>query len=242
VATDDAIAQAQGYSDSDISASAERFVQSFKDVCISHEMVSRQVRLLCALRDLHNENRFASHAIRCWPELQTRYGAWPCAAISLLNDSGIPSACEGDPGGALDMLLSKELSEHPSTLMDIVNWDHPANTFAIWHCGPTACSWADKSGARLIPHNVDGCTSRVKPASGLPGVVDMQFARGDVTVFRTLGAIDDEFVVEGQLVPNKQHRISGSFGTVAKPTIYTTRTSASTIRDEIFKWEVPQTS
>ena len=233
------VRRAEACSKSAIEASAGDFRAEFKHVGISDQMVKKQVRLLQAITDIAQQESFAGLAVRCWPELQKDYEAWPCPSLSQLNEKGIPAACEGDPGGALDMLLAAQLSRKPSTLMDIVDWSSKSNALAIWHCGPTACSWADKKGARLLGHNVDGRTSKGKAASGLPGVVDMQFARGPVTIFRTLGAIDDEFVVAGELAPNDRRRICGSFGTVTKPKVYSRPSSVDTIRDDIFKRTLP---
>jgi L-fucose isomerase-like protein len=222
-----------------VSVPTEDVVKCFTTVEIPDEAISRQARLLRAIRDFCNEGKFASIAVRCWPELQALYNVWPCPVVSTLNEAGVPAACEGDPGGALDMLLASQLSDRPATLVDIVNWDDERNTFAIWHCGPTACSWADEGGARLIPHNVDGRTPGGTPALGLPGVVDMQFSSGPVTVFRTLGALDDEFAVEGSLIRTPGRRICGSFGTVSGPTIYGQEVESRLIRDGILNRALP---
>ncbi|MCX7935095.1 MAG: hypothetical protein N3A66_07530, partial [Planctomycetota bacterium] len=102
-----------------------------------------------------------------------------------LNELGIPTACEGDPGGAWDMLLARFLSAAPATLMDIVDFDDRADTLTLWHCGPSAPAGADKNSVRLIPHNFDGADSRGRPQPGLPAVHDMGFKSAAVTVLRT---------------------------------------------------------
>ena len=236
---EDVVKRATSYEEQEVEEAVEDLVKRFTIIEIPHEAILRQVRLLRAIKDFCNEEKFTSIAVRCWPELQLLYHIWPCPMVSILNEMGIPTACEGDPGGALDMLLATQLSDRPTTLVDIVNWDDEQNTFAIWHCGPTACSWADEKGTKLIPHNVDGRTPEGNPAPGLPGVVDMQFSLGPVTVFRTLGALDDEFVVEGSLIPTPSRRICGSFGTISRPVIYGREVDARLIRDEIFNRTLP---
>jgi len=239
VPMEDVVRRATLYEEQEIEEAVQDLVKSFTTVEIPDEAILRQVRLLRAIKDFCNEERFASIAVRCWPELQVLYNVWPCPVISILNEAGVPTACEGDPGGALDMLLAIQLSDRPATLVDIVNWDDGHNTFAIWHCGPTACSWADEKGTKLIPHNVDGRTPEGNPALGLPGIVDMQFSPGPVTVFRTLGALDDEFAVEGSLIRTPSRRICGSFGTVSRPAIYGQEVEARLIRDGIFNRTLP---
>lgn len=235
----DLVDRATGYDAATAAHDAKAFAKRFALVAVGNEALDKQARILAALRDLSAEGKFASVAIRCWPELQSMYGAWPCPSLSALNDIGIPAACEGDPGGALDMLLASKLTKTPSTLMDVVDWDDKSDTFAIWHCGPTACSWADKGSAKLIPHNVDGRAPDGKPAAGLPAVVDMDFAPGKVTVYRTLGALDDEFVIQGEIIRRPKRHICGSFGTVAKSTIYGRLVSAATIRETILTRSLP---
>ena len=230
---------AKSYKNSDISKMSKRFCSGFSDIKVEDREVEKLVRLVSAIKEITSKEGLASIAVRCWPELQQVYGVWPCSSLSFLNDAGIPAACEGDPAGALDMLLAKQLSKKPSTLMDIVDWDDKKNNFSIWHCGPTACSWADKCGAILVPHTVAGATRDGKAADGLAGAVKMQFASGKVTVFRTLGAIDDEFVVQGKLIQEPSRRIYGSFGIVGSPTVYANNSSVNILRQDILNRRIP---
>jgi hypothetical protein len=91
----------------------------------------------------------------------------------------------------------------------------------------------------LFAHNVDGRTPEGNPAPRLPGFVDMQLSPGPVTVFRTLGALDDEFAEEGSLIHNPSRRICGSCGLVNRPAIYGQEVEARFIRDEIFNPTLP---
>lgn len=233
------IERADSYSQADIDNAKKRFTSQFDKIELSAKAVEKQVRMLLAVTDITKGNDFASIAIRCWPELQTAYGAWPCPIISVLNQTGLPAACEGDPGGALDMLLAAKLQKDASTLVDIIDWDEKGQNFSIWHCGPTASCWADKTGSKVICHDVDGAGADGKPKFGLPGVVDMQFAPAKVTVFRTIGAIDDEFIVQGKLVFLPKRKITGSFGAVAQPTVYGQKVTVEQIRREIFDRRLP---
>ena len=239
VSTKELVKRCESYKDADVRKSRRKYTRHFDRIEISDEAIDKQVRMLKAVSDISKKNKFASIAIRCWPELQTMYGSWPCPVISVLNQTGLPAACEGDLGGALDMLLASKLAKSPSTLMDIVDWDDKGDSFSIWHCGPTATSWADKKGSLLMGHDVDGSDERGRPKCGLPGIVDMQFAPSKVTVFRTLGALDDEFAVHGQIVTAPKRNICGSFGAVTKSSIYGEKRSAKEIRRQIFDRLLP---
>jgi len=234
VPTAELVARAKSYKEDAMEKEAVTFARRFSKIAVPGEALVTQARLLKALRDISRKEGFDSIAVRCWPELQKDYGAWPCPALGLLNDDGLPAACEGDPGGALDMLLAAQLAKKPSTLLDIVDWDDRRNRFSIWHCGPTAPSWAAARKTCLIPHNVDGATKAGQPAFGLPGIVDMEFAPGPVTIFRTLGALDDEFAVQGKLAPAGARRICGSFGEVAEATMYGRKADTLALRAQIF--------
>ena len=233
------IKQAKSYKDAKVKAATKNFVRHFTSIEISAEAIEKQSRMFLAIRDIYKEGKFASLAVRCWPELQGLYEAWPCPTLSVLNEIGVPAACEGDLGGALDMLLAKKLSKDASTLVDIVDWDDKGDNFSIWHCGPTAHSWADKRGSRLIGHNVDGCGPGGKPKFGLPGIVDMQFAPGKVTVFRTLGAIDEEFAIQASIVTAPRQNICGSFGAVTKSSMYADKVNTASVRRAIFDRLLP---
>ncbi|MBN1674295.1 MAG: hypothetical protein JXR37_24820 [Kiritimatiellae bacterium] len=233
------LARAQSRTAASVRQATRRLAAAFTEIRVQPSALERQARLFLALKDTVRRERLDAVAIRCWPELQAAYEMWPCPTISLLNTDGIPAACEGDPGGALDMLLARRLSDTPTTLLDVVDWDDAEDTLSLWHCGPTACSWADSAGCRLIPHNVDGRSPQGRPVPGLPGVVDMQFAPGPVTVFRTLGAIDDEFVLAGALIPADGQRICGSFGLMSRVSAYGRRTPVGRIRNQILDRALP---
>ncbi len=237
---DELCRRADSYADTEVESELPNFLSRFDRVAFPRQAASKQVRLLKAALDTCREHTLRSVAIRCWPELQDeRFEGWPCPTVSALNEAGVPCACEGDPGGAWDMLLATQFNSEPSTLVDIVDWDDEANTFSIWHCGPTACSWADAGGAQLLPHNVDGRTPDGGPNRGLPGVVDMQFAEGPVTVFRTLGTLDDEFIVQGEINSAPDRRICGCFGAVAEPNTYGGREDVRSLRRQIFHRGLP---
>ena len=231
--------KAKSYKDSELVELSEMFVKQFREITVSAEAIQKLTRIYKAIADITKAEGYASTAVRCWPELQSIYGMWPCSGLSLLNETGIPCACEGDPVGALDMLLAAQMSSSPSTLIDVVDWDERQEQFTIWHCGPTACSWADNNDVRLIPHNVDGLGPDGKPAQGLAAVVDMTFTPGPVSVFRTLGAIDNEFVVQGELVRAPERKISGCSGFVSAPTVYDRPRTVVSIREEIMHRALP---
>lgn len=233
IETRDVIKLAESYTNYNIRNEVKKIGASFHKIEVSVTDVEKQARLLRAFTEINNTHNFSAIAIRCWPELQKLYSIWPCPSISVFNNNSLPAACEGDAGGALDMLLASKLTEEPSTLLDIIDWNDADNLFSIWHCGPTASSWADESGAVFKHHNVDGRSKSGGAMFGCSGIIDMQFKTGPVTLFRTLGAIDDEFVVQGDIVPPRKERICGSFGQVGNAKIYGQNVNNEQLRGQI---------
>ena len=86
---------------------------------------------------------------------------------------------------------------------------------------------------------MDGATRKGAPAEGLPAIVNLDFRPGPATVFRTLGAVDDEFVVQGKLIDPDGNRIHGSYGCLAQPTVYGRQTSVQQVRQQILDRALP---
>ena len=222
------------FSIGEVGEEIETIETRFGKIEVSADAVEAQARLLKALKKISAENGFSAIAIRCWPELQSTREVWPCPSISILNDLALPAACEGDVGGAFDMLLASKFSEEPSTLLDVIDWNDEKDRFSVWHCGPTAPSWADKSGSVFKYHNVDGRDEDGGAKFGCSGIIDMQFKPGPVSLYRTLGALDDEFAVQGEIVTTETEKVCGSFGQVANATIYGRGMDNELLRNQIF--------
>lgn len=110
-------------------------------------------RLYQAYRDYVNEHRIGALASRCWPDFFTAYGTPVCTVLSMLNDEGIPAACEADVYGALSMWIGQQLSAQPVFFGDPVSLNEEENTLSFWHCGAAACSLARQdTGAAVGVH------------------------------------------------------------------------------------------
>ena len=74
-------------------------------------------------------------AVRCWDELQKRYGIAPCLAMSVLNEAGLAAACEMDVNNAVMMRAAALASDSPVGLFDVNNNYGDAKDRAImFHC------------------------------------------------------------------------------------------------------------
>ncbi len=156
-------------------------------------------RLYRAYDEYVKNNDIGALSSRCWPDFFTDFGTPVCAALAMLNDLGIPAACEADTYGALTMYISQFLTGKPAFFGDPVSLDEQENTVTFWHCGTAACSLArEDTGAAAGVH----CNRRIGPT--------LEFgcrAEKDVTVFR-IGRKPDGtfrfFIASGEAIDKPQ--------------------------------------
>ena len=104
-------------------------------------------RLGVALDELIETYGLDGIAIRCWDELQKRYGIAPCVLLGDLNERGIPAACETDINNAVMMKALQCASDHPVMLFDVNNnYGEDEKKVILFHCGPAPSSMMDGKG------------------------------------------------------------------------------------------------
>lgn len=104
-------------------------------------------RLAVALDKLVEDYSLDAIAIRCWDELQKRYGIAPCVILSDLNEKGIDSACELDVNNAVMMRAMRLVSDHPVMLFDVNNnYGTEEKKVVLFHCGPAPTSMLKGKG------------------------------------------------------------------------------------------------
>ena len=117
-------------------------------------------RLYKAYSDYVKDNNIGALASRCWPDFFTAFGTPVCSVLGILNDLGIPSACEADAYGALTMFVSSFITGKSAFFGDPVSLDEGENTITFWHCGMAPCSLArDDTGACAGVH----CNRKIGP-------------------------------------------------------------------------------
>ena len=177
---------AKGYSADEVAP----FLQDAKTrICgldkINEKNVADFARLYKAYADYMKENQIGALASRCWPDFFTAFGTPVCAVLAILDDLGVPSACEADTYGALSMYISQQITGKPAFFGDPVALNEDENTVTFWHCGTAACSLARKdTGAVAGVH----CNRRIGPT--------LEFgcrAEEKVTIFRVGKDADGNF-------------------------------------------------
>jgi len=74
--------------------------------------------LALAMERWTEENQVVATAVQCWSSVQQNYGTAACLAMSMMGESGRPSACETDVMGALSMYALQLASGEPSGYLD----------------------------------------------------------------------------------------------------------------------------
>ena len=118
-----------------IAAKREKYLDYADFAGVAEEKIDSISRLGVALDILIRRFSLGALAIRCWDELQKRYGIAPCLAMSVLNESGVAAACEMDVNNAVMMRAVSLASDSPVGLFDVNNNYGDAKDRAImFHC------------------------------------------------------------------------------------------------------------
>ena len=90
------------------------------------------------------EHQLSATAIQCWTALEEFYGLVPCALMSMMSDSLMPSACETDIAGLLGMYALQSASGLPSAILDWNNnYGDDPNKGVVFHCSNLPKSMLD---------------------------------------------------------------------------------------------------
>lgn len=145
------------------------------------ELVERQARFGLSVERWMDENDLDASAIQCWDSILNNYGCASCLSISMMGESGRPSACETDVAGVVSMYA---LLLAGGTIPGFLDWN---NNFAreANKCVCTHCSNYPKSfmGSEVEIGNLD-VLSTVRDPSSCFGAIKGHVAAGAMTFFR----------------------------------------------------------
>jgi L-fucose isomerase-like protein len=209
---EDVFGRVEGYPEAKVAGMVEAMTARAAEVRVTGNWLARTARVSLALQDLASKGGYSALGVRCWPEFQSDLGGLgPCAAVSWLNETGLPTSCEGDVPGAISMLAAYHISRAPVTMTDLVAIDDQSGLVHMWHCGPSPASWADSAGQALTYHpTLDRANSPDTPRSGLSS--DLVFAPGPVTIARFSQSADEMLLMSAEVVEGPSRGYAGSRG------------------------------
>ena len=166
------------------------------------EKLANIARLGVVIDRLIEEFKLDAIAIRCWDELQKRYGVAPCLILGELNERGIAAACELDVTNAVMMRAVGLAANHPVMLLDVNNnYENHPDKVIFFHCGPAPASLMRGRG-KIEEHLM--FKKSFGAGTGV-GINKGKYIVDDVTVgsFKTENGKLCAFVTEGRLTDDE---------------------------------------
>lgn len=166
------------------------------------EKLENIARLGVVVDELIEEYDLQAIAIRCWDELQKRWGIAPCLILCELNERGIAAACELDVTNAVMMRAIGLAANHPVMLLDVNNnFNDDPTKIIFFHCGPAPASMMQGKG-KIEEHLM--FRKSYGEGSGV-GINKGKFITGDVTVgsFKTENGRLCAFSTDGRLTEER---------------------------------------
>ena len=112
---------------------AKKIIEKSKELenNVSKEDVQKTTKIYKALKDIIEEEKLNSITVRCI-DLIKEVGTTFCLPLSLLNDEGIVAGCEGDPRSLFGMMIGKTISDTPTYMGNLADYDK--NSITLSHC------------------------------------------------------------------------------------------------------------
>lgn len=155
-------------------------------------------RLGVVIDEIIEEFDLQAIAIRCWDELQKKYGIAPCLILGELNERGIAAACELDVNNAVMMRALYLAADCPVMLLDVNNnYGNADDKCIFFHCGPVPQTLMAERG-HIEEHLM--FKKSYGEGSGV-GINKGKLICGDVTIgsFKTENGKMCSFIAEGEL-------------------------------------------
>jgi L-fucose isomerase-like protein len=166
------------------------------------------------------DNDLVGTALQCWTALQEFFGIVPCAVMSMMSESGLPSACEVDITGLLGMYILQLASGTPSAILD---WNNNYGTdpdkAVLFHCSNLPKSFF-KSSKMDYQEIIAGSVGK----DNTYGTIVGRIAPGKATFCRTTtddpAGVISVYVGQGEFTNDKLETFGG-FGVMKIPNLQT---------------------
>ena len=173
---------------------------------LNQKEFEKSISIYHGLENLKNKHNVQAFAVRCWPEMFTKFGCASCGPMAMMNEKNISCACEVDVLGSISCNILNQLNGKPSLLVDIVDIDSKDNSLVFWHCGLAPISMSKKKEASADVHS-----NRRKPL-----LHNFSLKPGIITIFRVSKSSNKLkfFVTKGE-IKNRKNSFSGTSGVVS---------------------------
>ena len=125
-------------------------IEKFRNYMESKEVPIQSLikfsKLKIVIEEWVYQNDIKGIGFQCWTSIEENFGIVPCAVLSYLSDSLVPSACEVDILGALSMYILQVASGLPSAIVDLNNnYKDEKDKVVLFHCSNFPVSILKKS-------------------------------------------------------------------------------------------------
>lgn len=210
----DLVSYIEGATESEASRYLELIKRSAGTIRCSDDSIVNTSKVAAGLSRMVKTEGLASLAAPCWPFFQDSYSLMPCVAYSCVSsDTGIPISCEGDAGGAVSMMVARELTGMIPTIMDFTRITPDGEGFLLWHCGIGSMElFPGNADVSIIHHPM----MNRKDALGLRYgcCYSCSFSPGDITVMRLSFDGKSMFFLSGTIGSNIGEGYLGTRGYV----------------------------
>jgi L-fucose isomerase-like protein len=155
---------------------------------LPEKSISDSLKVYIALKRLVKEFNLDALSVRCFDLLESNYTA--CMGMSICNDEGIVSGCEGDIHALFSMMMGSYLTNEPCWMANPSMISIKNNTLVLAHCTVPSKMIADHSSSSLTTHMESG----ISVANHGP------LQLGEVTIFRIGGNFDKIVAAHGEIV------------------------------------------
>jgi L-fucose isomerase-like protein len=217
----------------------EKIKQLFSNIEARDTKIVDSIKIYFVLKKICEENNFKALGFSCWPKLRVLKQLTPCLSLSMLNSSGIPTACEADILGAISMYLLYLLSlEKPVSIMDLPAFDEKDNSILLWHCGMAPFEMASRNNISCCNH-YRAYFAKDEVFKELGPIVDMSFLKGDTTVFRLIGEGNYYYYFTGKIFNENKKAWDGSHGWINDLKLFRKPINAIDLMNTILLNDIP---
>ncbi|MGC8976200.1 MAG: L-fucose/L-arabinose isomerase family protein [Candidatus Ratteibacteria bacterium] len=124
----------------------EKFKNYIEIKGVPENSLIKFAKLKIVIEEWIKNNDIKGIGFQCWTSIEENFGIVPCAVLSYLTNSLVPSACEVDITGTLSMYILQIASGSPSAIVDLNNnYKDEKDKVVLFHCSNFPVSILKKS-------------------------------------------------------------------------------------------------
>jgi L-fucose isomerase-like protein len=188
LSTDELVKQVDGINEVETEEVYAGIKLNYPDSSVADSSIKASGKVYSAMKKIIAGHRLDALTIRCFDLLKYNYTA--CMGMSMCNDEGIVSGCEGDLPATFTMMIGNSLAGSPCWMANpaVINKSENVVTFA--HCTVPSKMLVNINTANLTTHMESGLSVANR------GVM----RNGEVTIFRINSGFNKLLVVTGEMI------------------------------------------